>query len=443
MRISAPSSRWHSTSSGLRITTSPTVWMSPAVTTAGPDFFTTMRLGPSPCILMAMSLMLSTMSVTSSRTPAIEENSCSTPSMCTDCTLAPGSDERRMRRRRLPRVRAKPRSSGSATTVAERFGSAPGETASLFGLISSCQFFWIVTSITIRLARAVPALSHSARGKIQRRRTAGCRPAGGNRSDPAALARPATVVWDRRHVADRRDHETGRLERAQRRLATRAGSRDLDLERAHAVLLRLLGDVLAGDLRRVRGRLARSLEAHRAGRRPGDGVALRVGDGDHGVVEGGVHVRHAGGDVLALAAADAGGFLAHLVSLCGSLGAEPDVGNSSRSGNSLSVCRRASGDFLLAGDRLRRPLAGARIGVGALAADRPGSGRARRGGACRGGAAGGDRRGEPAAVCCGVAPRAAAPPQHGSRDRPLRGSAPPGRRSVAIPAAPAGCSLFP
>ena len=45
---------------------------------------TTMRLGPSPCILMAMSLMLRTMSVTSSRTPAIEENSCSTPSICTD-----------------------------------------------------------------------------------------------------------------------------------------------------------------------------------------------------------------------------------------------------------------------------------------------------------------------------------------------------------------------
>src|SRR4249920_1161127 len=59
--------------------------MSPAVTVPGPCFFTTIRLGPSPCILMAMSLMLSTMSVTSSRTPAIEENSCSTPSMCTDC----------------------------------------------------------------------------------------------------------------------------------------------------------------------------------------------------------------------------------------------------------------------------------------------------------------------------------------------------------------------
>src|SRR5580700_3996450 len=72
--------------------------MSLAVTVPGPCFFTTMRLGPSPCILMAMSLMLSTMSVTSSRTPAIDENSCSTPSMCTDCTAAPCSEDNRIRR---------------------------------------------------------------------------------------------------------------------------------------------------------------------------------------------------------------------------------------------------------------------------------------------------------------------------------------------------------
>ena len=96
--------------------------MSPAVTTPGPCFFTTMRLGPSPCILIEMSLMFSTISVTSSRTPAIEENSCSTPSMCTDCTAAPCSDDNRMRRIALPRVWPKPRSSGSATRVANRVG---------------------------------------------------------------------------------------------------------------------------------------------------------------------------------------------------------------------------------------------------------------------------------------------------------------------------------
>src|SRR5689334_285665 len=310
MRISAPSSRWHSTRSGLSTTTSPTVWMSPAVTTAGPDFFTTMRLGPSPCILMAMSLMLSTMSVTSSRTPAIEENSCSTPSMCTDCTAAPCSEESRMRRSALPRVKPKPRSSGSATTVAKRLGSVPAVTWSLFGLISSCQFFWIVTSSPFVWRRGGPRDPTPSVGQF----------GGGGRqsfarrmqcSDAPALARPAAVVRDRRHVPDRGDREAGRLQRAQCGLAARAGPRDLDLERAHTVLLRLLGGVLGGDLCRIGRRLAGAFEAHRAGRRPGDGVALRVRDGDHGVVERGVHMRHAGGDVLALAAADTGGFLTH------------------------------------------------------------------------------------------------------------------------------------
>jgi hypothetical protein len=110
---------------------------------------------------MAMSLMLSTMSVTSSRTPAIDENSCSTPSICTDCTAAPCSEERRIRRSALPSVTPKPRSSGSATTVAVFFASLPADTWSLFGLISSCQFFWI-TFAPIVLSGALFCAPHSA-----------------------------------------------------------------------------------------------------------------------------------------------------------------------------------------------------------------------------------------------------------------------------------------
>ena len=63
-----------------------------ATTVPGPDFFTTMNLGPSPGILLAMSVMLRTISVTSSRTPAIEENSCSTPSMRKEGNSAPCRD---------------------------------------------------------------------------------------------------------------------------------------------------------------------------------------------------------------------------------------------------------------------------------------------------------------------------------------------------------------
>src|SRR5438270_792193 len=269
MRISAPSSSVQICSSGLSTTMSPTVWISPAVTAPGPCFFTTMRLGPSPCILIEMSLMLSTMSVTSSRTPAIEENSCSTPSICTDCTAAPCSEDNRMRRSALPRVWPKPRSSGSATRVAKRLGSVPGVTWSLFGRISSCQFFWIVTVSPIRASRfAFQITGVGDRGSarvIKIKTIAGRHPPAVDNSNPPALARTAAIVRDRGHVADRGDREARGLQRAQRRFAARTGAGDFHLQRAHAVFLRLLGDVFGRDLRGIGGRLGRTLARARIG----------------------------------------------------------------------------------------------------------------------------------------------------------------------------------
>ena len=80
-----------------------------------------------------MLLTLSTMSVTSSSTPGSEENSCSTPSIWIDVTAAPCSEDSSTRRSALPSVRPKPRSSGSATTVATRFGSPPRLDRELLG----------------------------------------------------------------------------------------------------------------------------------------------------------------------------------------------------------------------------------------------------------------------------------------------------------------------
>ena len=54
------------------------------------------------------------MSVVSSTTPGIDENSCSTPSIFTAVTAAPSIDESRIRRRALPIVVPKPRSNGCA-----------------------------------------------------------------------------------------------------------------------------------------------------------------------------------------------------------------------------------------------------------------------------------------------------------------------------------------
>jgi hypothetical protein len=54
------------------------------------------------------------MSVASSTTPGIGENSCSTPSIFTADTAAPSIDERSTRRSALPMVVPNPRSNGCA-----------------------------------------------------------------------------------------------------------------------------------------------------------------------------------------------------------------------------------------------------------------------------------------------------------------------------------------
>src|ERR1700694_4749698 len=121
-----------------------------------------------------------------------------------------------MRRMALLNVMPKPRSSGSAITVAVRCGSDPGSISSFSGLISDCQFFCRTT------------LSLMA-------------------SHPPPLARPASVMRDGGHVANGGDGETHGLQGAQRALATRTRATDLDLQRFHAVLAGLLAGILGGD----------------------------------------------------------------------------------------------------------------------------------------------------------------------------------------------------
>src|SRR5262249_59623861 len=101
-------------------------------------------------------------------------------------------------------------------------------------------------------ARQRDARPTPLRGDFLRQRTPR-EPAGSehHRSYSAPLAWTAAVVGDRRDVADGSYGEPGRLHGAQRRFPARAGSRYLDLEGAHPVLLSLLGSVLGGDLRRI------------------------------------------------------------------------------------------------------------------------------------------------------------------------------------------------
>ncbi len=91
--------------------------MSAAVTMAGPSIFRVRVLLSAPAILSGMLLRLSSTSVTSSTTPGMVENSCSTPAMRTAVMAAPGIDDSRIRRRALPTVMAKPRSNGWAVNL--------------------------------------------------------------------------------------------------------------------------------------------------------------------------------------------------------------------------------------------------------------------------------------------------------------------------------------
>src|SRR5207248_4975104 len=284
----APSSRWQIKRSGLVTSMSPLTAIMPAVTSAGPVALRCSLLGPSPSILSAICFTLRTMSVTSSRTPVRLENSCSTPSILIEVTAAPWSEERSTRRSELPSVMPKPRSRGSATDTPRRRLSPPTFFSSALGFFSSCQFFALTAILFPALWRGVPRrynLNLVIPARAGTRRTL----------DPPPLRRPHSVVRDRRDVADAGDGEAHRLQRPERAFAARSGALDLDLERADAVLDGLLARVLGGDLRRIRGRLAAALEAHHPGRAPCDGVALRVGDGDHGVGEAGVHMGDAGG----------------------------------------------------------------------------------------------------------------------------------------------------
>src|SRR6185436_10182619 len=99
----------------------------------------------------------------------------------------------------------------------------------------------------------------------------------------------------------------------QRRLATRTRALHFDFERPDAMLRSLTASVFGANLCGIRSRLTRPLETHHTCRGPADRIALRVGDGDHGVVEARVHMRDASGNVLPLALAQTLGFPCHVL----------------------------------------------------------------------------------------------------------------------------------
>ena len=97
-----------------RISISESWAMSAAVTVAGPVFLIDIRLGSSPWSFRGIDLRLRMMSVTSSTTPGMVENSWRTPWMRREVMAAPVIEDSRMRRRAFPTVTPYPRSNGWA-----------------------------------------------------------------------------------------------------------------------------------------------------------------------------------------------------------------------------------------------------------------------------------------------------------------------------------------
>ena len=93
--------------------------------------------------LIAKLFTLRTISVTSSLTPFIEENSCNTPSICTAVTAAPCTEDSKILLKAFPKVCPKPFSKGSATTEAEDLSSLL-VIFNLFGFIRAFQLLSII-----------------------------------------------------------------------------------------------------------------------------------------------------------------------------------------------------------------------------------------------------------------------------------------------------------
>src|SRR5690606_6283894 len=125
--------------------------------------------------------------------------------------------------------------------------------------------------------------------------------------DTTTLGRAAAVVRHRRDVRNAGDLDPQGIQGAHGGLAAGAGALDADFQRLDAVFLGHAAGGFGSHLGGERRRLARALEAGAAGRGPRQGVALTVGDGDDGVVEGRVDVSNPVGHVLLDFLADARG----------------------------------------------------------------------------------------------------------------------------------------
>src|ERR1035437_2907925 len=134
-------------------------------------------------------------------------------------------------------------------------------------------------------------------------------------SDSPALRRTASVVWNRRHVANRAYFDARCRQRTHGGFAARSRTADPHIHAAHPVIPRHVRGIRRGLLGGKRRALARSPEAERSRTLPRQNVAIPVCDGHDRVVEGRLHIRQPMRHVLALLLLE--GFLLAFFIRCG------------------------------------------------------------------------------------------------------------------------------
>src|SRR5215831_1321924 len=117
--------------------------------------------------------------------------------------------------------------------------------------------------------------------------------------DSTSLRRPASVVRNRRHVADRPHFDSGGSQRTHRRLATRSRSAHSHVHAADTMIASHIRGVRRGLLRGKGSALTRSAEPERSRTLPRQNVSVHVGNGHDRVVEGRLHKRQPMRHVLA------------------------------------------------------------------------------------------------------------------------------------------------
>lgn len=101
-----------------------------------------------------------------------------------------------------------------------------------------------------------------------------------------------------RYVANAAHFKARSLKRPDSSLSAAAGTANQNLDASKAMLLGEAARLFGGNLRCERSALSASLKVNVAGACPADNVALRVSDGDKGVVERCVNVSDTHGNVL-------------------------------------------------------------------------------------------------------------------------------------------------